>query len=88
MSSSEEPTAEGAKVLFEQLEQKFPSKTLGRERWYLVAVRLASDPSKLHGLIPIRSPPSQEVASPSLPDICTPILSKDRNMLLQKLDRP
>lgn len=54
MSSSEEPTAEGAKVLFEKLEQKFPSKTLGRERWYLVAVRLSSDPSKLHSLISIR----------------------------------
>ena len=39
MGSSEEPTAEEAKVLFEKLEQKFPSKTLGGERWYLVAVR-------------------------------------------------
>lgn len=39
MSSSEEPTAEEAKVLFQKLEQKFPSKTLGGERWYLVAVR-------------------------------------------------
>ena len=38
MSSSEEPTAEGAKTLFGRLEQKFPSKTLGEERWYLVAV--------------------------------------------------
>lgn len=38
MSSSEEPTAEDAKVLFEKIEQKFPSKTLGGERWYLVAV--------------------------------------------------
>lgn len=39
MSSSEEPTADEAKDLFEKLEQKFPSKTLGAERWYLVAVR-------------------------------------------------
>lgn len=39
MSSSEEPTAEEAKALFKKIEQKFPSKTLGRERWYLVAVR-------------------------------------------------
>ncbi|CAD6589587.1 MAG: hypothetical protein ASARMPRED_004135 [Alectoria sarmentosa] len=38
MSSSEEPTAEEAKVLFEKLEQNFPSKTLGAERWYLVAI--------------------------------------------------
>lgn len=88
MSSSEEPTTEGARVLFQKLEQKFPSKTLGRERWYLVAVRLSSDPSKLHVLIPIRSPPSQEVVNPSLPVICTPILSKVRTMLLQRPDRP
>ena len=47
MSSSEEPTAEDAKVLFEKLEQKFPKKTLGGERWYLVAVRLS------HSLIEI-----------------------------------
>lgn len=39
MTPSEEPTAEQAKVLFEKLEQKFPSKTLGEDRWYLVAVR-------------------------------------------------
>lgn len=38
MSSLEEPTAEDAKLLFEKIEQKFPSKTLGGERWYLVAV--------------------------------------------------
>lgn len=38
MSSSEESTAEKAKTLFEKLEQKFPSKTLGGERWYLVAI--------------------------------------------------
>ena len=41
MSSSEEPTVEEAKSLFEKLAQKFPSKTLGVERWYLVAVRLS-----------------------------------------------
>ena len=41
MSSSEEPTADKAKVLLERLEHKFPSKTLGTDRWYLVAVRLA-----------------------------------------------
>ena len=44
MSSSEEPTAQETKILFEKLEQKFPSKTLGRERWYLVAVRLCLGP--------------------------------------------
>ncbi|CAF9943570.1 MAG: hypothetical protein ALECFALPRED_000704 [Alectoria fallacina] len=38
MSSSEEPTVEEAKSLFEKLAQKFPSKTLGVERWYLVAI--------------------------------------------------
>ena len=38
MSSSKEPTAQEATELFETLEHKFPSKTLGAERWYLVAV--------------------------------------------------
>ncbi|KAL9069027.1 MAG: hypothetical protein Q9161_005785 [Pseudevernia consocians] len=38
MKSTEEPTAEDAKVLFEKLEQTFPYKTLGEERWYLVAI--------------------------------------------------
>ncbi len=46
MSSTEEPTAEEAKILFEKLERKFPSKTLGGERWYLVAVRFCLAPSK------------------------------------------
>ena len=38
MSASKEPTAQEATELFEALEHKFPSKTLGAERWYLVAV--------------------------------------------------
>ena len=45
MKSTEEPTAEDAKVLFAKLEQTFPYKTLGEERWYLVAVRLSLAPS-------------------------------------------
>ena len=46
MSSSEEPTAGEARILFEKLEQKFPSKTLGAERWYLVAVRIFTAPAE------------------------------------------
>lgn len=38
MSSSKEPTAQEATELFETLEHKFPSKTLGAEKWYLVAI--------------------------------------------------
>ena len=38
MSSSKEPTAQEATELFETLEHKFPSQTLGAEKWYLVAV--------------------------------------------------
>ena len=38
MSSFKEPTAGEAKILFEKLEKKFPSKTLGAGKWYLVAV--------------------------------------------------
>lgn len=34
-----ERTSEEAKELFEKLEARFPTKTLGPERWYLVAVR-------------------------------------------------
>ncbi|KAK4690551.1 hypothetical protein P7C71_g6261, partial [Lecanoromycetidae sp. Uapishka_2] len=33
-----EPTAEGAIALFKQLEKKFPTQTLGEERWYLIAI--------------------------------------------------
>lgn len=46
MNSSDEPTVDEAKVLFERLEQKFPSKTLGIDRWYLVVVRLPFASSK------------------------------------------
>lgn len=38
MVAMSEPTAEGATVLFEELEKKFPSQTLGQDRWYLIAV--------------------------------------------------
>lgn len=38
MSGTSEPTAEQATKLFQDLEQKFPSKSLGEDRWYLIAV--------------------------------------------------
>jgi len=38
MTESSEPTAEQATKLFQDLEKKFPSKTLGEDRWYLIAV--------------------------------------------------
>lgn len=42
MISSEGPTAKEAQSLFGKLEQTFPSKILGEERWYLVAVKILS----------------------------------------------
>lgn len=41
MSDPLEPTADDATTLFKDLEQKFPCKTLGRDRWYLIAVILS-----------------------------------------------
>jgi len=38
MATFHEPTAAEAIALFETIEQKFPSKTLGDGKWYLVAV--------------------------------------------------
>ncbi|KAK0507110.1 hypothetical protein JMJ35_010568 [Cladonia borealis] len=38
MDVSSEPTAEKAITLFQELERKFPTKTLGEDRWYLIAV--------------------------------------------------
>ena len=38
MSTLSDPTAEEAVTLFENLEGKFPTKKLGTERWYLLAV--------------------------------------------------
>lgn len=38
MTDTSEPTSEQATALFEELEQGFPSKSLGEDRWYLVAV--------------------------------------------------
>jgi len=38
MGDPSEPTAEQATKLFQDLERRFPSKTLGENRWYLVAV--------------------------------------------------
>ena len=52
MSSSEEPTVESARILFEKIEQKFPSQTLGKERWYLVTVRFPLDSSESPDLMP------------------------------------
>jgi len=40
MATMSEPTAEGATALFKELEKKFPTQTLGEDRWYLIAVRL------------------------------------------------
>ena len=39
MSTHLEPTAEEAIILFQELEKKFPTATLGENRWYLIAVR-------------------------------------------------
>lgn len=44
MTDTDDPTAEQATKLFQDLEQKFPSKNLGEERWYLIAVRLSHPP--------------------------------------------
>ena len=38
MAEFHEPTAAEAITLFQTIEQKFPSKTLGEDKWYLVAV--------------------------------------------------
>jgi hypothetical protein len=40
MSTIHEPTAEEAVALFEAIEKKFPHKTLGEDKWYIVAVRM------------------------------------------------
>jgi hypothetical protein len=39
---SRDPTDEEALALFEALEEKFPSKTLGDDKWYVLAVRNSS----------------------------------------------
>ncbi|KAK3170262.1 hypothetical protein OEA41_009649 [Lepraria neglecta] len=38
MNSHSDPTAEEAITLFQELEKKFPSQTLGEDRWYLIAI--------------------------------------------------
>ena len=73
MSSSKEPTAEEATALFEKLEQKFPSKTLSEERWYLVAVSLALATYQGSANCHFRLPLSLEAVNPNLPEICTNI---------------
>jgi hypothetical protein len=45
MTSSElpiprDPTEDEALALFKSIEEKFPSKTLGNDKWYILAVRL------------------------------------------------
>ena len=84
-SDLSEPTARQATALFESLEQKFPSKTLGEDRWYLIAVQLpAYPPSKMSRKIPSwtlllidhsRSPHSQAAANPNSLAISTPTSS-------------
>ena len=39
MGTTIDRTAEEAKSLLSALQQKFPSKTLGEDRWYILAVR-------------------------------------------------
>jgi hypothetical protein len=34
----DDPTVEEARALFQSLEAKFPSATVGSEKWYLIAV--------------------------------------------------
>lgn len=38
MGTTIDRTAEEAKTLLSALQQKFPSKTLGEDRWYILAV--------------------------------------------------
>jgi hypothetical protein len=38
MATYRAPTADDAIALFEELQQKFPRKTVGDDIWYLVAV--------------------------------------------------
>ena len=38
MAEQQEPTKEDAVALFEAIETKFPSGTLGDDKWYLVTV--------------------------------------------------
>jgi hypothetical protein len=38
MAIYQEPTSEDAIALFKEIEQIFPHKTLGDDKWYLVAV--------------------------------------------------
>jgi len=38
MTEIQEPTKEDAFTLFEEIQHKFPSGTLGDDKWYLVTV--------------------------------------------------
>jgi hypothetical protein len=38
MAEFQEPTKEDAIALFEEIQKKFPSGTLGEDKWYLVTV--------------------------------------------------
>lgn len=79
----DDPTAEQAIELFKALEAKFPSATLGNDRWYLVAVRQSihltnpSIPSPYPAFQPTdhtqppSSPPSPAPDSPPSPQTST-----------------
>lgn len=66
MAITQEPTAAQAIDLFEEVEQKFPHKTLGEETWYLVVVGQHS---------PITASPADPSASYPL------LLESSQNML-------
>lgn len=83
MATLLEPTAEGATAMFKRLEEKFPTQTLGQERWYLIAVRYTHQsfptvPGPICSLIaadlsPLRLQPLQEVVNLSSSDSYTHI---------------
>ena len=97
MGTNSEPTAEGATALFKELEKKFPTQTLGEERWYLIAVclppnftplgQVQSEIRMLLNAEPIRSQPSQEAARPSLLGVYTRISPNSRNTQPLNLDK-
>ncbi len=98
MVAMSEPTAERATVLFEELEKKFPSQTLGQDRWYLIAVcqspklfplplRKVGELAATNCLSPIRSQPSLEAASRSLLEACTRISPRSHNTQPLNLDK-
>lgn len=63
-----EPTAEHTFALFESIEQKFPNKSLGEDKWYLVAVLylaiLSNDEQETDISLPARRARWQHRATP------------------------